>query len=55
MAMRIDGEMPVLHTLDRESIRPCQGEAFESLGSFTNGLDEVPIIALSTLGSADSA
>ncbi|MGQ0666774.1 MAG: chemotaxis protein CheW [Nitrospiraceae bacterium] len=55
MAICIDGEMPVLQTLDPASIRPCQGEAFDSLGSFASGLEEVPIIALSKLGSSDPA
>jgi len=53
MAICIDGEMPVLQTLDPAAIRPCQGEAFDALGSFTSGLDDVPIIALSKLGSSD--
>jgi chemotaxis signal transduction protein len=55
MAICIDGEMPVLHTLDPASVQPCQGEAFDSLGSFTSGLENVPIIALSKLGVADHA
>jgi chemotaxis signal transduction protein len=55
MAICIDGEMPVLHTLDPASIQPCQGEAFDSLGSFASGLENVPIIALSKLGVADHA
>ena len=51
MAICIDEEMPILHTLDHAAIRPCRGETFQSIGSFANGLDDIPIISLSKLGS----
>jgi len=51
MAICIDEEMPILHTLDLAAIQPYQGKEFRSLGSFSRGLDEIPIISLSELGS----
>ena len=52
MAIRIDGEMPILQTLDRTEIRPYSGQDVPAIGSFSNGADEVPVLALSQLGSA---
>lgn len=55
MGIRIDGEMPVLRTLECSSVNPCHGEAFDSLGRFISDNDEIPIIILGKLGLADSA
>jgi len=52
MAICIDQEMPVLHTLDLAAIQTYRGEEFPSIGSFSSGLDEIPILSLSKLGSA---
>ena len=52
MVICIDEEMPTLHTLDPAAIQPHQGSEFAAIGSFSSGLDEIPIIALSKLGSA---
>jgi chemotaxis signal transduction protein len=52
MALCIDEEMPVLHTLDTAAIQVYQGGDFEAVGSFTSGFDEIPIIAVSKLASA---
>jgi len=52
MAICIDEEMPILHTLDRAALQPYRGGEFQSIGSFSSGLDEIPIISLSKLGSA---
>ena len=51
MALCIDGDMPILHTLELAAMRPYSGREFESFGSFSSGLDEVPILSLSKLGS----
>ena len=55
MGIRIDGEMPVLQTLDGSSVHPCYGEVFDSFGSFTRDNDDIPIIVLAKLGSGGSA
>jgi hypothetical protein len=52
LAICIDDEMPVLHTLDSEGLRPYRGAEFEAVGSFVSGLDEVPIISFAKLGAA---
>jgi hypothetical protein len=52
MAICIDEEMPLLQTLDPSSVRQYQGNEFDAIGSFLNGHVEIPIIALSKLGSA---
>lgn len=51
MAMCIDGEIPVLHTCDPAAIQTYQGKDLPAEGSYTNGLDEVPILSISRLGS----
>jgi chemotaxis signal transduction protein len=55
IAMCIDGEMPVLHTVELAALEPCQGETFDSHGSFVSGVDKVPIIALTKLGLVERA
>jgi hypothetical protein len=52
MAICIDEEMPVLHTLDVSTVSPYRGRELNAVGSFLNGLDEIPIISLTQLGSA---
>jgi hypothetical protein len=52
MAICIDEEMPVLHTIDLAVIQTYQGREFPSIGSFSSGLDEIPILSMSQLGSA---
>jgi chemotaxis signal transduction protein len=52
MAICIDEEMPVLHTLETAAIQAYQGGEFEAVGSFASGLDQIPIVALSKLASA---
>ncbi len=52
MAICIDEDMPVLHTLDAAAIQAYRGGEFEAIGSFANGLDQIPIISLAKLGSA---
>ena len=50
MALCIDEEIPVLHTLDPAAIQTYQGRDVPAEGSYTNGLDEVPILSVSRLG-----
>jgi chemotaxis signal transduction protein len=52
MAMCIDEEIPVLHTLDPAAIQAYQGRDVPAEGSYTNGLDEIPILSVSRLGPA---
>ena len=51
MAMRIDEEIPVLHTCDPATIQTYQNKDLPAEGSYTNGLDEIPILSVSRLGS----
>jgi chemotaxis signal transduction protein len=51
MAMCIDEEIPVLHTFDPAEIRTYQGKDLPAEGSYTNGLDEIPILSVARLGS----
>lgn len=55
MAICIDGEMPVLHTVELAALEPCVEEVFDSHGSFVSGVDKVPIIALTKLGVVERA
>ena len=50
LAICIDEEMPVLHALDPATLQPYSGEEFPAIGSFSNGLDQIPILSLSQLG-----
>lgn len=52
MAVCIDEEMPVLHTLAMSSIRTYQGGALKAVECFVNGFDEIPIITVSKLALA---
>lgn len=51
MAMCIDEEIPVLHTFDPAALQTYQGNDLPTEGSYTNGLDEIPILSISRLGS----
>jgi chemotaxis signal transduction protein len=51
MVMCIDEEIPVLHTFDVAAIQTYQGKDLPAEGSYTNGLDEIPILSVSRLGS----
>jgi chemotaxis signal transduction protein len=51
MAMCIDEEIPVLHTVDPASIQTYQGKDVLAEGSYTNGLDEIPILSVSQIGA----
>lgn len=53
MAMYIDEEIPVLHALDPATLQPYHGKDLPSDGSYTNGLDEIPILSVSQLGLND--
>jgi chemotaxis signal transduction protein len=51
MAMCIDEEIPVLQALDRAAIQTYRGKDLPAEGSYTNGLDEIPILSVSRLGT----
>lgn len=51
MAMCIDEDIPVLHTFDPTGIQTYQGKDVPAEGSYINGLDEIPILSVSRLGS----
>ncbi|CUS39014.1 chemotaxis protein CheW [Candidatus Nitrospira nitrificans] len=50
MAICIDDEIPVLHALDSATIQPYHGKDLPADGSYTTGLDEIPILSVSQLG-----
>jgi chemotaxis signal transduction protein len=50
MAMCIDEEIPILHTLDPAALQTYHGKDLPADGSYTNGLDEIPILSVSQLG-----
>lgn len=54
MVICIDEDMPVLHTLDMAAIQPYRGNEFETAGSFSSGLDQIPIMNAAKLGSAQT-
>lgn len=52
VAICIDEDMPVLHSLESEGMRPYRGDVdCEAVGSFVSGLDEIPIISFAKLGT----
>jgi chemotaxis signal transduction protein len=51
MVMCIDEEIPVLHTFDVAAIQTYHGKDLPAEGSYTSGLDEIPILSVSRLGS----
>lgn len=52
MAICIDEEMPVLHSLDIAKIQTYRGQDLDAAGCFADEFEEVPIISLSRLGAA---
>jgi chemotaxis signal transduction protein len=52
MAICIDEDMPVLHTLDMSEIQAYQGGEFDAVGSFASGFDQIPIMSFAKLGLA---
>ncbi len=50
MAIGIDEMIPSLHTVETGAIKPSVGPGIENLGSFEDGPDEVPILAVHRLG-----
>jgi chemotaxis signal transduction protein len=53
MAMCIDEEIPILHTVDPAELQTYHGKDLPADGSYTNGLDEVPILSVFQLGSTE--
>jgi CheW-like domain len=51
MAVRIDEDMPVLHTLDPAGVQIYRGKDIPADGSYTSGPDEIPILSVSRFGS----
>ncbi|HEX5544849.1 MAG TPA: chemotaxis protein CheW [Nitrospira sp.] len=51
MAICIDEEIPVLHAFDAAAIQTYQGKDLPAVGSYTNGMDEIPILSISRLGA----
>lgn len=51
MAICIDEEIPVLHTVDPATLQTYHGKDMPTEGSYTNGLDEIPVLSISQLGS----
>lgn len=51
MAMCIDEEIPILHAFDSVALQTYQGKDLPAEGSYINGLDEIPILSVSRLGS----
>lgn len=52
MAICIDEEMPVLHSLDITKIQTYRGQDLDAAGCFADEFEEVPIISLARLGAA---
>lgn len=50
LAICVDEEMPVLHTLDPATLQPYHGEEVPVIGSFSNGVDQIPILSIAQLG-----
>lgn len=50
MVMCIDEKMPILHTCDPATLQTYHGKDVPAEGSYTNGLDEIPILSVSRLG-----
>jgi len=52
LAICIDEEMPVLHSLHAAQIQAYRTPEIETIGCFTDEFEDVPIIAIARLGSA---
>lgn len=50
MVMCIDEAIPVLHTITHAMVQTYRGTDLPAEGSYTNGLDEIPILSVSRLG-----
>ena len=50
IAICIDEDMPVLHSLHTSAIQAYQGQEFDAVGSFTSGFDQIPIMSVAKLG-----
>lgn len=51
MVLCIDEEMPVLQAVEPAAIEAYRGKDVPAEGSYVSGLDEIPILSLSQLGS----
>jgi chemotaxis signal transduction protein len=51
MAMCIDEEIPTFHILDPAALQTYEGKDLPAEGSYTNGLEVIPILSVSRLGS----
>jgi len=54
MAICIDGDMPSLHTIDAGALRFSTRADIETIGCFNDGNEEIPVIALQTLGGSSA-
>lgn len=52
MAICIDEEMPVLHSLDAAQIQASRSDDIDTVGYFTDEFEDVPIISAARLGAA---
>lgn len=50
MVMCIDEEMPILQTVELQAIRTYREKDVPAEGSYTSGLDEIPILSIAQLG-----
>jgi chemotaxis signal transduction protein len=50
MVMCIDEEMPILQTVESLELRTYREKDVPAEGSYTSGLDEIPILSISQLG-----
>lgn len=51
MVMCIDEEVPILQTVEPAAIQTYQEKNMPTEGSYTSGLDEIPILSIAQLGS----
>ncbi len=52
MAICIDEEMPILHTIEAAAVESYQDGDIDAVGKFASGFDQIPILAFARLGSA---
>ena len=50
VAICVDEEMPILHAIDPVTVQPYRGEEFPVIGSFSNGVDQIPILSIAQFG-----
>ncbi len=53
MAICIDEEIPVLHTLDSAAIQVYRGKDLPAEWSYASGLDEIPILSVHRLAPVE--